>query len=142
MIGTAEHMARSTHCNAEKYESLVSAAAMGVSPSKWCRQTVTAPATAAKWQSRPEFTKDVQAIRGKLLERAVGKFTGAVNSMADAMIKLAGSALSEPTRLSAQRAMMHNLIKITEFADLTRRIELLEEKQRERDEEEKEKCGY
>jgi hypothetical protein len=45
-------------------------------------------------------------------------------------------------RLAAQRAMMLNLIKITEFADLTRRIEVLEEKQKERDEEEKQKYKY
>jgi hypothetical protein len=142
MIGTMENMNHTTRRNTAMYESLVSAAARGVSASKWWRQTVTAPATAAKWQSKPEFTTDVQEFRGKLLDRAIGKFTGAVNSMADAMIKLAGSALSEATRLSTQRAMMHNLIKITEFADLTRRIEVLEEKQRERDEEEKQKYNY
>jgi hypothetical protein len=137
-----ENGANTKHSNRAIYESLVSAAARGVAVSKWCRQTATAPATAAKWQSKPEFITDVQEFRGKVLDRAIGKFTGAVNSMADAMIKLAGSALSEPTRLSAQRAMMHNLIKITEFADLSRRIEVLEEKQRERDEEEKQKYGY
>jgi hypothetical protein len=53
-----------------------------------------------------------------------------------ASIKLVGSALSEPTWLCAQRAMMHNLVRITEFAERTRRIEDLEEKAREREEEE------
>ena len=121
------------------YGSFVAATAMGVAAAKWCRQTETAPTKAAKWQGEPRFTRDVQEFRGKLLERAVGKFTGAVNSVADTMIKLAGSALSESTKLAAGRAMMHNLIKITEFADLTRRIKVLEQHQLEREDEEKEK---
>ena len=90
-------MNRTAHSIAGKYESLVAAAAMGVAPSKWCRQTETARAEADKWESKPDFTKDVQAVRGKLLERAIGKFTGAVNSVADAMINIAGSAFSTAT---------------------------------------------
>ena len=116
------------------YESLAPAAAIGVSPAKWCRQTETPLATAAKWQSKPEFKEDVQKARSRLLDRAVGKFTGAVNAMADAMIQLAGSALSQTTRLAAQRSFMQNLVKISEFADLTHRVDALEEQFKERDE--------
>ena len=76
---------------------------MGVSPSKWCRQTETARAEADEWESKPDFTKDVQAVRGKLLEQAIGKFTGAVNSVAVAMIKIASSTLSAATRLGLSR---------------------------------------
>ena len=85
-----------THSNTVKYESLVSAAARGVSASKWCRQTETPPAKAAKWQSEPQFTRDVQESRGKLLGQTVGKLTGAVNCGADAMIQVAGSARRTP----------------------------------------------
>jgi len=74
-----------------------------------------------------------------LLGLAVGKFTGAVNPVADGVIELAGSALSEPTKLSAQRAMMEKLVKITEFVELDRRIEALEAKVKEKEDEQKEK---
>src|SRR5271157_1315531 len=104
-------MARSTNSDAAKYKSLDRSMATGVPVSHWCRQTKTAQSTAAKWQSEAEFTSDVQEFHRKLLHLAVGKFTRAVNHVADGTIKLAGSALSEPTALSAQRAMMHNLVK-------------------------------
>jgi|GEM_PF-6761412 len=56
-----------------------------------------------------------------------------------AAIPVAGSALSEPTKLSAQRAMMEKLVKITEFAELDRSIEALEAKVKEKEDEQKEK---
>jgi hypothetical protein len=132
-------MARSTNSDAAKYESLVMSMAKGVPVSDWCRLTKTARSTAAKCQSEPEFTSDVQEFHRKLLHLAVSKFTRAVNLVADGTIKLAGSALSEPTKLSAQRSMMQNLVKITEFADLEQRIKELEAKVKEKEEEEKEK---
>ncbi len=101
---------------------LVADAAIGVSPANWCRQNETAPAKATKCQSKPEYQEDVRKASSRLLDRAVGKFTGALKSVTDAMIKVASSALSQTTQLAAQRSFMQNLIKIAEFADLTRRI--------------------
>jgi len=118
-------MARSTNSNAAKYESLVMSLATGVSVSEWCRQNETAPSTVGKWQSEPEFTRNVREFRQNLLHLAVGKFTGAVNPTADGMIKRAGFVLLEPTALSAQRAMMDNLAQITEFAELKKDVEVL-----------------
>jgi len=116
-------MARSTSSNVTNYEFLVMCVARGFPVSEWCRKNKTAPSTVAKWQSESEFTRDVQEHRRGLLRLAVAKFTGAVNPVAAGVIELASSALSESMKLSAQRAMMEKLVKITEFAELKRDVE-------------------
>jgi hypothetical protein len=88
LIDTGENMGLATRNSAMMYDSLVAAAAIGVSPLKCYRQNEALPAAAAKRQSKPEFKEDVQEARSKLLARADGKFTRALNSVADAMIQL------------------------------------------------------
>jgi hypothetical protein len=122
-------MGRLPH-NKAKYEALVMAVATGISVADWCKSTKTARSTASTWQEDPQFDRDVAAIRRQMLNQAVGKFTGAVNKVADEMIQLAESATSEPTKLSAQRAVMENLVQMTEFAEVKKRLDSLEHWQR------------
>jgi hypothetical protein len=117
--------------NKAKYDALVMAVATGVSVIDWCKSTKVARSTASTWQRDPKFDRDVAAIRRQMLNEAVGKFTGAVGKVADGMIELAESASSEPTKLSAQRAVMENLIQMTEFGEVKKRLDSLEEWRRE-----------
>jgi hypothetical protein len=123
-------MARCPH-NKSKYEALVMAVATGVSILDWCRQTGTARSTVSTWQKDPDFERDVATIRRQLLNEAIGKFTGAVTRVADGMIQMAESATSEPTKLSAQRAVMEHLVQMTEFHEIKKRLDSLEDWRRE-----------
>jgi hypothetical protein len=123
-------MAQLPH-NKAKYESLVMAVATGISIIDWCKNTKTARSTVSEWQKDPKFDRDVAAIRKQMLNGAIGKFTGAVEEMADGMIELGKKATSEPTKLNAQRSVFENLIQMTEFAEVKKRLDSLEEWKRE-----------
>lgn len=124
-------MARMPH-NKAKYDALVmTVAAGGVSVIDWCKQTKTSRSTVSTWQRDPKFERDVAAIRRQMLNEAIGKFTGAVGKVADGMIALAESAISEPTKLNAQKAVLESLIQVTEFAQIKQRLDTLEEWKRE-----------
>jgi hypothetical protein len=101
--------------------------ATGISIIDWCKQTKTPRTTVSEWQKDPCFDRDVAAIRRQMLNGAIGKFCGAVERVADGMIALAESASSEPTKLSAQRAVMENLVQMTEFSEVKKRLDALEE---------------
>jgi hypothetical protein len=124
-------MAKPNPENVSKYESLVLAVATGVSIADWCRKTRTNRSTASKWQMEPEFDQAVNAMRRRLLNEAIGKFTGAVCRVADGMVELAERATSEPTKLAAQKAVLENLVEMTEFAEVKKRLDTLEEWRRE-----------
>lgn len=117
--------------NKSKYDAVVMAVATGVSIIEWCRQTKTCRSTVTTWQRDPKFDRDVAAIRRQMLNEAVGKFTGAVGKVADGMIELAESAASEPTKLSAMRSVLEHLVQMTEFSEVKKRLDSLEEWQRE-----------
>jgi hypothetical protein len=119
-------MAKPSPSNESLYESLVLAVATGSTIAAWCKRTGTGRTTASGWQREPKFAEDVAKIRKMLLDEAVGKFTKAVSDVADGMIKLAGSATSEATKLAAQKAVLEHLIQLTEFAELKNRVEEIE----------------
>jgi len=119
-------MAKPNPENMSKWDSLVLAVATGVSIASWCKKTKTNRSTASKWQTEPEFPVAVAAIRRRILDEAIGRFTSAVGVIADGMIELAQIAVGEPTRLAAQKAVFENLIQMTNFAELEARIAALE----------------
>jgi hypothetical protein len=113
--------------NKAKYESLVMAVATGISIIDWCKNTKTPRSTVSVWQTDAKFERDVAAVRRQMLNAAIGKFTGAVEKVADGMIELAEKATSESTKLNAQRSVFENLIQTTEFAEVKKRLDSLEE---------------
>src|SRR3954465_14151765 len=124
-------MAKPHPSNESLYESLVIAVATGSTIAAWCKRTGTGRTTVSGWQREPRFAEDVARIRSELLNEAVGKFTKAVSDVADGMIKLARSATSEATRLAAQKAVLENLVQLTEFAEIKQRIEAIEQRLKE-----------
>jgi hypothetical protein len=117
--------------NKAKYESLVIAVATGQSIINWCKDTKTPRSTVSVWQLDPKFERDVAALRRKMVNEAIGKFVASVGQVAEGMIKLAEQAASEPTKLAAQKAVMENLVQMSDFAELRKRLDDLEEWRRE-----------
>jgi hypothetical protein len=121
-------MARPNPSNVSLYQACVLATATGESTVSFCKRTRVCRATVCKWQSDAEFARDVERLRRKMLDQAVGKFSGAVTTIADGMIKLAMEAVSEAVRLAAGRSVVENLMQISEFAELKTRLESIERK--------------
>jgi hypothetical protein len=74
--------------NKAKYEALVIAVATGQSVVDWCRATRTPRSTAIAWQADVRFERDVARIQRQMVQAAVGKFVGAVETIASGMIEL------------------------------------------------------
>ena len=121
-------MARPNPSNVSLYQACVLATATGESTVSFCKRTRVCRATVCKWQAEPAFDRDLERLRRKMLDQAVGKFSGAVTTIADGMIKLAMEAVSEAVRLAAQRSVVENLIQVSEFAELKTRLESIERK--------------
>lgn len=119
-------MGRPNESNRSIYEACVLDVATGTSIAAFCRRTKTARSTVSRWQEDPQFTRDVDRLRRELLDQAVGKFSGAVTTIADGMINLAIEAASEAVKLAAQRSVIENLMAVTEFAELKARLEAIE----------------
>jgi hypothetical protein len=82
--------------------------------------------TVLKWQADPAFPRDVERLRRRMLDQAVGKFAGSVSEIADGMIKLALDAASEGVKLAAQRSVVENLVAMSEFGEVKDRLSKLE----------------
>jgi hypothetical protein len=70
----------------------------------------------------PEFRSNVARVRAQILDRAIGRLTGAVSDVAAGMIELAKSADSEATMLAAQKAVIATLVEVTEYNEIRAKL--------------------
>ncbi len=81
--------------------------------------------TASRLLNEPAFQQRVAGLRAELVRRAVGVLSDAATAAAVTLKKLLrGDA--ESTRLSAAKGIIELSIKLTEFAELNKRVEALE----------------
>ena len=119
-------MAAKKNPHKKDLHSLASAIASGRTVRSWANDNQVSHKSAYTWAKSPECQKIVANIRRKAIDRVVGVLTrralGAVNRVVD----LGKDAISETVRLQANRAILSELISVTEFADLERRLADLE----------------
>jgi hypothetical protein len=81
-----------------------------------------ARSTACTWTVLPGFRSDVARARAQIMDRAIGRLTGAVSEVAAGMIELAKAAESEATKLAAQKAVIATLIEVGDHTEIRAKL--------------------
>jgi len=111
---------------------LAVAIAEGTAVEKWASTNGVPERTAYHWAAQPEVRAEVESIRRRALDEAIGLLAKRATWAVDGIVKLGGSASSESVKLSALRAVMSDFIAVSNFAGLENRVTQLEEQSRER----------
>ncbi len=84
--------------------------------------------TGRRWASDPAFKRRVAAMRSEVIGAAVGKLAVIAAQAVETLQDLLASGVDPETRLRASRTVLDQLVQLGEFADLSERVERLEEK--------------
>lgn len=109
--------------------ALALALASGRSLTAWARENQTPARTARRWAALPEVRDQVERIRRKAVDRAIGKLTRHATRAAAVLAELAEARETPPAvRLSAARAVLQELLSVREHNELADRVAELERK--------------
>jgi hypothetical protein len=119
----------------QELSALAAAIAGGESVSAWAaRQTPPIPRrTAYRWSRLPDVRRAVESIRRRCLDRAAGKLARHATAAAETVAGLARSAESEAVKLAAARAVLADLMQVTDYSRLDERLAELERRVHEHD---------
>jgi hypothetical protein len=81
--------------------------------------------TVRRWNEDPAFQTLVQDIRSRMVGTAVGKLSNGMSAAATALMELVESE-DQHVKLKAARSVLELGVKLTELAELDRRIRVLE----------------
>jgi hypothetical protein len=95
---------------------LAAAIAQGRSVIKWAKANSVKERTAFNWAKEPEVRAEVDTIRRRALSQVTGRLTRHAIGAANQMIMLSKSAESESVRLSAARAVVASMLKVSELS--------------------------
>ncbi len=123
---------RGEHRQSRKID-LALALAQGHSVIAWSRTNQVAKQTAYRWATDPKVRRTVETIRRRALDRAIGKMTSRATWAAEQICELGKSANSESVKLSALRAILSDMMTVSQFASLEDRVTEVEEQIRERE---------
>jgi hypothetical protein len=115
-----------------KKGDLALALAQGHTVSAWARAHQVPKRTAYRWAADPKVRRAVEAIRRRALERAVGVMTTRATWAAKKIYNLGKTAGSESVKLSAPRAILSDMMSVSQFSTLEGRAAEVEENLRER----------
>jgi hypothetical protein len=114
----------------KKKTQLALAIAQGVSVATWARGNEVPKRTAYRWASEPAVRATVESCRRRALDRAVGRMARRATWAVDQIVDLGANARSETVKLKALRAVMSDMMKVSEFSVLELRMTDIEEKLR------------
>ena len=106
---------------------LAAAIAEGTPIAKWASSNEVPERTAYRWAAEHEVRSEIESIRRRALDEAIGRMAKRATWAVDGIVELGGSAASESVRLSALRAVMSEFIAVSNFAGLEVRVAELEE---------------
>ena len=109
---------------------LAVAIAEGTAVAKWASSNDVPERTAYRWAAEPEVRAEVESIRRRSLDEAIGRLAKRATWAVDGIVELGENAASESVRLSALRAVMSDFIAVSNFAGLESRVNALEEQPR------------
>jgi hypothetical protein len=112
--------------------TLAIALAQGVTAARWARTNDVPRMTAYRWAKEPEVRAEVESIRRRYLDRAVGRMAKRATWAADKIARLADNAQSETVQLKALRAVLSDMMAVSKFSGLEARMTGIEEKLRAR----------
>jgi hypothetical protein len=112
---------------------LAQALAQGISAARWAKSRKVPRNTAYRWAREPAVRKDVEAIRRRTIDLAVGRMTRHTTRAAEGIVRLAEGAESESVRLRAYRAIFSDMISVSDYSGLEARLTDMEQRLDERD---------
>jgi hypothetical protein len=111
---------------------LALAIAQGDSAAVWAKKNAVPKRTAQRWAKEPEFRAMVESIRRRALDRAVGLMSRRARWAAERIVALGDKAASEAVRLAALRAVLSDMMSVSNFGGLEDRMTEIEEQLRDR----------
>jgi hypothetical protein len=117
----------SESANSQKL-NLAFAVAEGKSVAEWAHRNEVPERTAYRWAAEPEVRAEVESIRRRALDQAIGQMATHSSWVVNRMLLLGDNARSESVQLSALRGLLADYIAVTKFAGLERRVGKLEER--------------
>jgi hypothetical protein len=118
----------STRSNENQKSALALAIAAGTSVPAWARENRVAQRTAYTWSRSEEVLEQVQRIRRRAMDRAIGRLARNATRAADQITRLARTAKSEAVRLQASRAVLAELMAVSNYASIEDRLAEVEKK--------------
>lgn len=116
--------------NENQKSSLARAMAAGLHVAKWARKHGVPVRTAHSWARSRAVIDEVDRIRAQVVDRTIGRLTRHATKAADQIATLAAEAQSEAVKLNACRAVLAELLAISNYAALDRRLAEVEGKLR------------
>jgi hypothetical protein len=101
--------------------------ANGTSVTAWARGNAVAKRTAYQWAGEPKVRAAVESYRRRAVDRAIGWMARRVTWATDGIAKLAQGAESESVKLTALRAILSDMMAVSQFAGLEQRITEIQE---------------
>jgi hypothetical protein len=111
---------------------LAVAVAHGRAIKSWADAHNTPLQTAHEWANQPDFKRAVSRFRRRSADLAAGRLASYATKAAQVMTDLAVSAASESVKLAACRAILSDMMTVSEYTDLELRMTDIEEQLRER----------
>jgi hypothetical protein len=105
---------------------LAAAIAEGTAVGTWASSIEVPERTAYRWAAEPEVRSEIESIRRRALDEAIGRLAKRATWAVDGIVTLGENAASESVRLSALRAVMSDFIAVSNFAGLDGRVAELE----------------
>jgi len=113
-----------------KQDQLAIAIAQGKSIAIWARENDVHERTAYRWARDPDVRRQVEDIRRRFLDRALGSMAGHSMWAVKGIIELGEKAESESVQLRARRSVLHDQMAVSKFSNLEYRMAELEEEVR------------
>jgi hypothetical protein len=108
--------------NRDQKADLALALATGRTVKAWAKGHEVPERTAYTWARSPEVRKQVRRIRRRAIDRAIGRLSRNATAAADQIARLAKGAASEAVRLHAARAVLADLMTVSNYAALEQRL--------------------
>jgi hypothetical protein len=114
--------------NRARLGSLALAIAAGRTVSAWAEQEKVPRRTAYRWSRDPEVRQLVQQIRRRAIDRAIGTLAKHASAAAEEIGRIATKGETDAVKLAASRAVLSDLMTVSDYADHEDRITALEER--------------
>jgi hypothetical protein len=96
--------------------------ASGAEITEWAKKNRVSKRTAYRWYHSPEVREEIENVRREILDEAIGRLSRHATSAAAQITVLAGEAESEAVRLQASRAVLAEILTVSNYAVLERRM--------------------
>jgi hypothetical protein len=108
--------------NQDQKSNLAIAIAGGRTVAAWAKANDVARRTAHSWSKSPEVRDLVARIRRRAIDRAVGLLSRNATAAAKRPASLAKGAASESVQLQAARAILADLMSVSNYAEMEGRL--------------------